>query len=136
MANDALKLKIDTDEVLRKFKALEQPGKSRLLKAAGMAGALPIFNEAQQLAAVKTGTLKRSIHIEVILLSDDRIRITIGTNLVYAARVEFGFMVADSRGRKYNLPPKPYLRPAFDGKKELAKREITLALVDGIYQLV
>lgn len=131
-----LKITINADEVLRKFKALNAVGQRALLQAAGTAGALPILNEAQRLVAVKTGTLKRSLHIEVVALSDNRIKITIGTNLVYAARVEFGFVQADSLGRYYNLPPKPYLRPAFDGKNNVAKREITLALVDGIYQLV
>jgi len=36
----------------------------------------------------------------------------IGSNVVYAARVEFGFSGTDSLGRTYNQPAKSYLRAA------------------------
>ena len=37
----------------------------------------------------------------------------IGTNVKYAARVEFGFSGQDSLGRSFNQPGTPFLRAAF-----------------------
>lgn len=37
----------------------------------------------------------------------------VGSNSPYARRIELGFHGHDSLGRFYNLPPKPYLLPAF-----------------------
>lgn len=48
----------------------------------------------------------------------------IGTDLEYAARIEFGFTGPDSLGRVYNQPAQPYLRPAFDTKRTAAVNEI------------
>ena len=39
---------------------------------------------------------------------------TIGTNAVQAARLEFGFYGADSRGRYYRQAPLPHWRPTFE----------------------
>lgn len=75
-----------------------------------------------------TGTLRRSIHIEVETTAPGRAEATIGTDLVYAARVEFGFEGADSLGRVYHQPPKPYLRPALDENEPAIQREIGEAL--------
>ena len=36
----------------------------------------------------------------------------VGSNVVYARRMELGFVGTDSLGRKYNQGPRPYLRPA------------------------
>ncbi len=47
-----------------------------------------------------------------IELSDKNLSVHIGTNVVYAARVEFGFTGKDSLGRFYNQPAKSYLRSA------------------------
>jgi hypothetical protein len=42
----------------------------------------------------------------------------IGSNVVYAARVEFGFVGKDSLGRVYNQAAKSYLRAAINAHKE------------------
>jgi len=39
--------------------------------------------------------------------------VVVGTNLVYARRVEFGFVGKDKLGRRYNQAARPYLYPAF-----------------------
>jgi len=83
-------------------------------------GAMPIENEAKTLAPVKTGTLRRSIHTEVIDSSSTSATARTGTDVVYARRLEFGFVGRDSLGRLYNQAPRPYLRPAFDTKKAQA----------------
>jgi phage gpG-like protein len=36
----------------------------------------------------------------------------VGTNVEYSARLEFGFYGTDSKGRRYNTPARPFLRPA------------------------
>lgn len=43
-------------------------------------------------------------------LSDTKLAVHIGSNVIYAARVEFGFTGKDSLGRYYNQPAKSYLR--------------------------
>lgn len=42
----------------------------------------------------------------------DEDKVKIGTNVVYAPRVEFGFVGQDSLGRNYNQPAKSFLRAA------------------------
>lgn len=36
----------------------------------------------------------------------------VGPTMEYSARLEFGFKDTDSKGRKYNQPPRPYMTPA------------------------
>jgi HK97 gp10 family phage protein len=81
-------------------------------------GALPIENEAKALCPVVTGTLMRSIHTEIETPSASRATGKIGPSVPYGARVEFGFVGVDSLGRHYNQGPQPYMRPAFDSKKQ------------------
>ena len=45
-----------------------------------------------------------------IELAGEKLSVHIGSNVVYAARVEFGFVGKDSLGRSYNQPDKSYLR--------------------------
>jgi hypothetical protein len=47
-----------------------------------------------------------------------RNRIKVGTNVVYAPRVEFGFNGQDSLGRTYNQPGTPFLRGALLSHKQ------------------
>lgn len=53
-----------------------------------------------------------------------RVVYKVGTDLEYAARIEFGFTGPDSLGRVYNQAPHPYLRPAFDENRAKATAEI------------
>lgn len=48
----------------------------------------------------------------------------VGTNVVYAARVEFGFSGKDSLGRVYSQAGQPYLTKAAAEKKDEAVKEI------------
>jgi HK97 gp10 family phage protein len=81
-------------------------------------GAFPIENEAKALAPVKTGTLMRSIHTEIEVASPTRATAKIGPSVPYGARLEYGFVGTDSLGRHYNQGPHPYMRPAFESKKQ------------------
>ncbi|MYW43052.1 HK97 gp10 family phage protein [Streptomyces sp. SID161] len=53
---------------------------------------------------------------------------TIGTDLPYGRRLEFGFSGTDSLGRTYNQPPFPHVQPAlgFIGQTLLAQMRLAL----------
>jgi hypothetical protein len=73
--------------------------------------AFDVQNRAKEYAAVDTGRLRSSIGV-----SDGRdsrgYYVTIGTPVVYAMRIEFGFRGVDRLGRRYFQNPQPFLRPA------------------------
>lgn len=116
---------VKKEGLLKKLDALKQAMSN--VEAAGFAGGLVIQSAAQQKAPVLTGTLRRSITIRVEKRGS-KLLVIIGTNLVYARRIEYGFKGTDSAGRTYNHSGKPYLRPAFDENKAKALSEIAAAL--------
>ena len=65
--------------------------------------------KAQQLVPVDTGRLRSSINVQRKYLSK-----SIGTNVEYAAHVEYG----TPTGTGENGGPKPYLRPAFNNNQK------------------
>jgi HK97 gp10 family phage protein len=93
-----------------------------------MAGALVVQNDAKRRAPVKTGNLRRSIHIVILLARGSRAAVAVGTDAAYGRRIEFGFTDRDSLGREYNQPPRPYLRPALDNNRDEIRREVRAAL--------
>jgi HK97 gp10 family phage protein len=119
----------------------------KTLEAAGIVGALKIVNAAKRNAPVVTGTLRRSIHVggHTALsgelqgkaqdlgrgeLSGAKANIRIGSKLEYAPRIEYGFTGTDSLGRRYNQPPEPFLRPAWDEHRAEAIKATAQALRD------
>ena len=97
--------------------------------AAGlMAGAKVLETAAKQNAPVVTGNLRRSIHSESL----GPLEAGVGTDVVYAARVEYGFNGPDALGRVYHQPPRPYMRPAFDEHKDEAGDVARAAIADAI----
>lgn len=60
-----------------------------------------------------TARLFDSITQEVQVEGDDVIG-RVGTNVVYARRLELGFHGTDSAGRVINQGPRPYFRPSFE----------------------
>ena len=123
------------EELARKLAALSEAMQGQALEAAMRSGALLVQNDAKQLAPFRTGTLRRSIHTEVEATGPGRAEAMVGTDVVYAARVEFGFEGTDKAGRTYHQPPQPYLRPALDENIEAATREIGEALSEIIDQV-
>jgi phage gpG-like protein len=101
-------------------------------------------NDVQPLLQYKSGTLRRSVHVE---LTTDGIRqvALIGTNLIYAKQREYGGIIKAKNGpylrfRTYDgkwvttkqvyQPPHPAWRPAFDNN--LPKyRDIMIAALAG-----
>lgn len=140
-----LKLKVDNRAVLKKFAALDQAVQSSKLEAATKAGALIVLNAAKAKVRYQSGTLRRSIHMEVDVSTPTRCRVLVGTDLVYAAIHEFGgtispkgrflvFKGADGKmvflTRPVTISAQPYMRPAIDENKDEVKREIGEALAD------
>lgn len=123
-------------DLQRAFDKLDKLTKARYLTAAVNAGLQPINNAAQEKAPYLTGTLRRSIHTEIMQSSDTYCEGASGTNLDYAARVEFGFKATDSLGRSYDQPAKPYMRPAFDENRAKAVDEMRDSLNDILMQLI
>jgi len=117
---------VNLDEFDAKLKRLSDALAETAVVRALTAGAMIIENDAKRKAPYRTGTLRRSIHTE----RGDGMSVLIGTNVPYAARLEFGFMGADSRGRMYHQAARPYLRPAFDDNRDAAIREVGEALAD------
>lgn len=69
------------------------------------AGALIIQNEAKKKAPYKTGTLRRSIHTEMISNTQAKV----GTDVEYAVYQEFGTS---------KMQAHPFLRPALDERQQ------------------
>lgn len=140
-----------SESLSRKFAALGEAAQGRMLERALVAGGLIVQNAAKQAAPYRTGNLRRSIHIGGHEdLATDRQGITdktgatvpdpeigttdaaiyIGTDVVYARRLEYGFSGQDARGRRYQQGPRPYLRPAIDTNGSEVRQEVVEALRD------
>ena len=74
-------------------------------------------NDVQVIAPYKTGTYRRSIHVETTETDGETVAL-VGTDLPYAKRLEFGFVDKDKLGRVYNQAPRPHFRPALDENRD------------------
>ena len=117
---------IGVEDVRRRLGAVARRLDGRGLLPALRAAALVAQNDAKRRAPVLTGTLRRSIHME----DQGSHAVTVGTDVPYARRLEFGFVGTDSRGRTYHQSARPYLRPALDENKPEMVREFSDALRD------
>ena len=68
-----------------------------------------------------TGSLVKSIKT-LVLISGTRVRGVIFTRLIYARRLEFGFMGADKKGRKISQGPRPFMRPGLKNNVDRVKK--------------
>lgn len=135
------------------------------LELALIAGGLILQNGMKVRAPRRTRTLARSIHIgghedqapdytdagekagpqvPGPERSKGKVKIYIGTNVVYAAIQEFGGTITPRRApflrfqidgewisaRSVRIPAHPYMRPTFDEDSDEAKREVGAALRD------
>jgi hypothetical protein len=138
----------------RKLARLERSMRGEVLENATVAGALLVANRMKQLAAVRTGTLRRSIHVgghtdrtpdfaqgpaaDGVEFHDiggarrsrDEVEVHVGTDVPYAARIEYGFVGADSLGRRYHQVARPFARPAFDETRDAVTKEVGEAVKD------
>lgn len=118
MAKSAITIK-GVDKLEAKFAKLKERTRGEILKNAVRAGALPIQTAAVIKAPIEFGTLKRSIHTEIVNASATHAEAEVGTDLEYAPYQEFGTS---------KMAAQPYLRPAFDEQSDAAKKEISAAL--------
>lgn len=54
--------------------------------------------------------------------TDTKVIGTVGTDVVYARRLELGFVGIDAAGRNVHQGPRPYLRPGWAGAKTDVKK--------------
>lgn len=94
-------------------------------KPALEAGALIVREEAKRRVRIDTHTLQRSIHYETVEETDERVVTVIGPSAPYGRRIELGYSDTDSKGRTYNQPPSPYLRPAYEENRDKVEKEIS-----------
>jgi hypothetical protein len=73
----------------------------------------------------QTGTLGRSIQIDDSKNFGPKPSVRVGTKLVYARRLEYGFAGTDSKGRTIFQAARPYLRPALDRSKKKMQKAAT-----------
>ena len=117
--------------------------RGNMIDTALTASALVAMNAAKRNAPFITSNLKRSIHVErtgagleqpttgtKIGAPAGRHVVAVGTNVVYARRVEYGFAGTDRLGRTYHQPAQPYVRPALDENVGAMRREFAAALGD------
>lgn len=129
MASKGVYVKGDK-ELARKLAALRAAGIGVNLAPAVDAGLLVIQNEITANAPYKTGNYKRSWHIGEAQVSKHKAYNTTGTDVAYAARLEFGFDKADSLGRRYHQAARPHVRPAFKNKRAEALATVEDAVRD------
>lgn len=108
-------------ELQMKLRNLEVGLQGKLLQTAAQAGAFVIANRWKELAPYRTGTYRRSIHVEPGQVSADAAEVVIGTDLTdppYPYFLEYGTRYMAAR---------PSMRPAFDEKRDEAIRVMTEA---------
>ncbi len=103
---------IGTDELMRKFKALDEAVQEEALAFAVLEGAKVITDEAraniQKQGLIKTRTLSRSISEAIEERSATRAVVAIGTNLEYAAIHEYGGTIRPKNGKYLAIPVGTY----------------------------
>ncbi len=107
------------DSLRLKFKGLKLSPREAVIVVT--AAAIPIESQAKRTAPFVSGQLKRDIHTEAKKTSTGAVALIGNSGAVpYARRQEFGFSGADSLGRVFNDPGRPYLRPALRSQRKQA----------------
>jgi hypothetical protein len=147
-----------TEAAARLLQSMANVARGENLERAVVAGALPVVNAAKvklnttpsitgRGSITETGNLARSIHvgghaaehpglegdttgtdIGGNIHTETMASVLAGTNVVYARRVEYGFMGTDALGRKYHQPAQPYLRPSFDENRAVFRQEVIASI--------
>lgn len=127
---------IGLGEFKSQLKRISGSVRGAVLANAGVAGLQVVVNAAIPKAPKRTGTLRRSIHTEILEQSDNSAEIAVGTDLVYGPIQEFGGVVHQTNAwgkgivQNVTIPPHPYLRPAWDENIDKVITEIKAALTD------
>lgn len=127
-----------TKELQRKLKQMSVESRGHLLDIAVEAGAEVIRTQAVLNAPAKSGDLRRSLSTEKTGTYGFGVWFHVGSNLVYARKQELGGVIRPKNGpflvfevdgrlvfaRKVKLAAQPYLRPAYDEKRDEAVQVI------------
>lgn len=135
---------VNLREFTKQLEDLKGAARGEALKQAGMAGGQVIeaaakVNAEAQFRGSPTGTLKESIHTEIVKADQNAVTVHIGTGLIYARIQEFGGWIKpvtakvlswiNARGervfaKKVYIKARPYLRPARDENLQKVKDAI------------
>jgi len=134
------------EELARQLTAIGKTARGRVLKNAVVSGGLLIVNEWKTTSPFKTGNYRRSQHvggegaagglegdstgtdIGGQEIGSDYAEVSIGTNVEYGPRIEFGYEDTDSLGRTYHQPAGGQLRAAIESTRGDVEREIAGAV--------
>lgn len=119
---------VDTAQIPARFRALGGALNPDITRAVYRTGAL--YRTRVRAAAsgrpgprVQTGDYRRSISQTNTFDRGVAVAL-IHTNKPQAARLEYGFVGVDARGRRYNQPPYPHWGPAAEGLEAALEAEI------------
>jgi len=124
-----IKMEVKEGKALaEKFRHAGKEAQNKIDKALLKAGYL-VERTAKiyQTPHVDTGRLRASIATRLVPRNAQ-----VGTNVVYARRIEFGFKGDDSLGRTYNQAAYPFLKPALKDKE----MEIKMILHKGLTEFI
>ncbi len=79
------------------------------------------------------GTLGQSIQVDARNNKGPKPFVRVGTSLVYAARLEFGFVGSDSKGRVINQAARPYMRDSLNNKVK-QMRDAAIAAAEMVFK--
>lgn len=132
MANQPFTVKIEgIKELQATFKQLDNELQNALSEAVS-AGAAVVERDAKMRVVRVTGNLANSIKELQQIKSGGRVESQVGSDMEYAARIEFGYTGPDKLGRIFHQGAQPYLRPALDENKA----EIQAAFEKKIQQII
>ena len=103
MATNSARVELNVAEWSAGFDAAASQLRARTERQLTRLG-LQIQSNARRACPVDTGRLRASIVAEPVTRQGDRLVLKVGTNVSYAAYVEFGTRF---------MAPQPYMRPAF-----------------------
>ncbi len=133
-----IEIKVKGIEELKRNIGRYKSAFNQVLEAAVLAGCLPIQNEAKQRIRKKTRTTASSIHSEIVERRPSYAMGAVGSDSEVARHLEFGtkphVIVPKNKKALYwpgaahpvkkvshpGTPPYPFLRPAYDTKKNEA----------------
>ena len=106
------------DKLARKLQMLAEEVAKEHMRECALAGAEVIRAEAATLAPRKTGTLAGDIQKEVKKQTKSRVDVHIGPGKEgwYGRLVEDGHAIVVAGKKVGDVPPHPFMRPAFDAK--------------------
>ena len=110
------------DKIARKLQMMAEEVARTHMRECALAGAEVIRAEAATLAPRKTGTLAGDIQKEVKKQTKSRVDVHIGPGKKgwYGRFVEDGHAIVVAGKKVGDVPPHPFMRPAFDAKTDEA----------------